>query len=113
MTGAKKAVAGMIAGVAILAGTATAAIAAGADPGTTGKGHRYVPDASPYISYVHVTECRGYTGGAYLWQAQAKMGTDTAYGPKYTVTDGDSKLSYSKIGTYYGTWYCKNLAPGV
>ncbi|WP_341360897.1 hypothetical protein V5H98_07310 [Georgenia sp. M64] len=113
MIGAMKALVGLAAGAAIVAGSATAAIAAGADPGTYGMGHRYVPTASPYVSYTYVTECRGYSGGAYVWQSKTVMGDETAHGPRYTVTDGDSKLTHRRIGTYYGTWYCLNLAPGA
>ncbi|WP_334148887.1 hypothetical protein [Microbacterium sp.] len=86
---------------------------AGADSGTTGKGKIVTPTSSPYISYAYVTECRGFGGGAYIWQSKATLGTDVAYGPTYTVTDGDSQVTLRKNGSYGGSWRCINKAPGV
>lgn len=102
----------LLLGTLLVVGTGQVAIA-GADAGTIGKGSIITPTASPYVSYSRVTECRGIAGGAYVWQSKATLGTDIAYGPTYTVTDGDSKVTIRKIGTYTGSWRCINKAPGA
>lgn len=102
----------LLIGTVLTLGSGNAALA-GADAGTYAKGKVITPTASPYISYSNVTECRGFAGGAFIWQSRAQLGTDVATGPVYTVTDGDSTVSLRKVGTYTGSWRCINKAGGT
>ena len=69
--------------VVISSGMAIPAFAAGAAKGTIGKGHSYIPKASPYISYQYVDLCItnwGASGMALTYQGKATLGTATAKG---------------------------------
>lgn len=93
-------------------GTSTAAFA-GADAGTIGDGYTIYPTVSPFISYAVVTQCQAEPGGtpvAWRYRGEVTLGSAVAYGGTGTVATGDnSAVTLRKVGTYSGTWRCKNL----
>lgn len=97
--------AGLLASVALVAGSAGAANA-GLASGTGGSGYVYVPTASPYISYAVVRSC--YPTTALVSQASAHLAGVTSVGPRSVNTlDGTSSVEMRKQGTYRdGRWDC-------
>lgn len=99
--------------LALLFTGSVAAYASGADVGTIGDGYTTYPNASPYISYAHVTRCipqLGVPGAAFVVRGKATLGTDIAYGAKATAGDPESLVTIRKVGSYHGSWYCKKLS---